>query len=291
MHPDSRPDTSAASAPERGGVDVFDSLVVRQRVDDSDAVRETVADWISDRLDRDGDRDRDVRSLLPVDGVTLATLFLDRASEATDEGRGSGARLGTGEALVWYLEVVDDDAPAWRDAAATLRSASPLHASLADHVEATTVHRDGDDHLLLTHATHPRRQRRYAEHCGPALVAPVAGDDLSIPVAFVTLRLRAGTRSRLVWHASRAVDWLKSFDAVARRVREQTDTVEAEAMYTESLLLRRRPASAGHLLQYYTETESMERLYEAYEASEGGRSGCRTGCSAGCSPPRTPSGS
>ncbi len=248
--------TVERSLPERGGVDVFDSLMVRQRVDDADAARAAVRKWA------DG-RDGDVRDLLPVEGVTLATLFLDRAGDRP--GRGEG------DALLWYLEVADDDAPAWRDPVRTIREASPLFdGPLAQHLGATTVHRDGDggDHLLLTHATHPRRQERYAEHCGPSLVAPVAGDALPIPVAVVTLRLRPGLRSRLAWHVARTVDRLKSIDAVDRRAREQTDVIEAEAMYTESLLLERRPASEGHLLHYYMETESMERLYEAYEASD-----------------------
>jgi len=243
--------------PERGGIDVFDSLTVRQRVDDADAARAAVAAWA------DG-RDGDVHDLLPVEGVTLATLFLDRADDRP--GRGEG------DALLWYLEVVDDDAPQWREPARTVREASPLFdGPLAEHLGATTVHRDGggnDGHLLLTHATHPQRQQRYAEHCGPSLLAPVAGEELPIPVVIVTLCLRPGLRSRLVWHASRLVDRLKSIDAVDRRAREQTDVIEAEAMYTESLLLERRPASEGHLLHYYMETESMERLYEAYEAAD-----------------------
>ena len=87
-------------------------------------------------------------------------------------------------------------------------------------------------------------------------------------MAVVTLRLRPGLRSRLTWHAGRLVDRLKSVDAVDRRAREQTDVIEAEAMYSESLLLERCPASEGHLLHYYMETESMERLYEAYEAAD-----------------------
>jgi len=249
-----RAEATAESIPERGGIDVFDSLMVRQRVDDGDAAREAVAAWAEDRAG-------DVRSLLPVDGVTLATLFLDRADDRP--GRGDG------DALLWYLEVVDDDAPQWRAPARTVREASPLFdGSLGDRLVETTVHRDGGDGLLLTHATHPRRQARYAEHCGPSLVAPVAGDDLPIPVVVVAVRLRPGLRSRLVWHAGRAVDRLKSIDAVGRRAREQTDVIEEEAMYTESLLLERRPASEGHLLHYYMETESMERLYEAYEASD-----------------------
>ncbi|PSQ40131.1 hypothetical protein BRD10_02700 [Halobacteriales archaeon SW_12_71_31] len=258
--------TTARSLPDCGGIDVFDSLLVRQRVDDADAARTAVAAWA------DG-RDGDVHDLLPVEGVTLATLFLDRGP-ASDERPGPGR--GDGDALLWYLEVVDDDAPAWRDPARTVREASPLFdGPLADRLAGATAHRDwngdgdGDgDHLLLTHATHPRRQERYAEHCGPSLVAPVAGDDLPIPVAVVTLRLRPGLRSRLTWHTGRLVDRLKSVDAVDRRAREQTDVIEAEAMYSESLLLERRPASEGHLLHYYTETESMERLYEAYEASD-----------------------
>ena len=66
--PDTRPAT-----PERGGVDVLDLLLIRQPVVEgwTRAVRDLLADWADDNVDGDA------HALLPVDGVTLATLFLD----------------------------------------------------------------------------------------------------------------------------------------------------------------------------------------------------------------------
>jgi hypothetical protein len=142
--PDTRPAT-----PERGGVDVLDLLLIRQPVVEgwTRAVRDLLADWADDNVDGDA------HALLPVDGVTLATLFLD------DGGFG------------------------WTDGA----------------------------------------------------------DD--------------------------AINWLKRLDRVQSWVRGETETVEAEAMYTESLLLEGE--GDRQVLHYYMETEDMDHLYEAFYDSDG----------------------
>lgn len=255
-------DADGATVPAGGGVDVFDSVIVRQPIRDGEtaAVRETLADWAREHTDGDA------RTLLPVDGVTLVTLFLDTGEFGWRPDGYEGRRR---DALVWYVEVADDDAPAWTDPDATIRAASPLFsAGLDGLLRATaTVHADGrDGHRLITHATNPDRQARYAEQCRSSLVAPVAGDDLPIPVVVTSVPLKAGLVSRLVGGAVRIGNWLKRFDRVAAWAREQTDTLEAEAMYTESLLLE--PVGSRFVLHYYMETEDMARLYDAYEDSD-----------------------
>lgn len=232
--------------PDRGGIDVFDSLIVRQRVDDADVVREAVASWAVG-----GD---DARTLLPVDGVTLVTLFLD-------DGRGDDRE----PALCWYVEVVDDDAPQWRDPAATVRDSPLFDGPLAGHVTGITVHRDGGDERLLVHATNPRRRALYADRPGRTMVVPAAGEELSIVVAVATARLRPGLPSRLAWLVGRAAVGVKSVGPVGRWARDQTEVIEEEGLYTESLLLERR--TGGHRIHYYMETASTEQLYEALAAS------------------------
>lgn len=235
-----------------GGIDAFDSLFVRHRIRDgaTDAVRDLLADWTTERPDADS------RTLLPVGGVSLVTLFLDERDDAE------------GEDLLWYLEVADDDADEWDDPDRTIRTSSPLFDEGLGEllVEAATIHADGvGGRQLVTHATHPRRQQRYGEMCDRSLYAPVAGDELPIDVVEKTVRLRAGITS---WLAGRVValgNWIERSNRVSERIRKQTDTLEEEAMYTESLLLE--PVDGGQSIRYYMETESMERLYDAYEST------------------------
>ncbi len=243
---------------DRGGIDVFDSLLVRQpiRPGETDATLDLLAEWAEDH------GDGDVRTLLPIADVTLVTLFLDRGAFGWNGNR-------AGDALVWYVEVVDDDADEWVDPDGTIRGASPLFERGLDDLLAgeTTVHADGrDGHQLLTHATNPHRRERYAEHCGPPLVAPVAGDELPIPVAVTTIPLKSGAVSWLVSRVVRAGNWLKRFDRVGEWLRDQTDTLEAEAMYTESILFE--PVGGRLVLHYYMETEDADRLWAAYEETD-----------------------
>lgn len=249
--------------PERGGVDVLDSLLVRQPIapGKTAAVRDLLADWA------EGHRDGDARALLPVDGVTLVTLFLDDGGFGLTGDADRGPERG--DALLWYAEVVNADAGAWEAPDETVRSASPLfEAGLADLLTGeATVHADGHGgHRYVTHVTNPDRRERYADAVGRSLVAPVAGDELPIPVATVSLALKPGATSALVARAVDAVNWLKRFDRVRAWARDETETVEAEAMYTESLLLE--PAGDRQVVHYYMETEDMDRLYEAFYESD-----------------------
>lgn len=239
-----------------GGIEVFDSLLIRQeiRAGETEAVLDVLSDWVA------ANRDGDVRTLLPVDGVTLLTLFLDRGEFHCD---------GTGSALLWYVEVVDDDADAWETPDETVRNTSPLYETELRGLlkDDATVFVDGQDgHQHVTHATHPHRQEHYAGRCGRPLVAPVAGDDLPIVVAITSVPLKSGGVSWLVTQAVRLGNWFKQFDRISEWLRDQTDTLEEEAMYTESLSLE--PVDGRRVLQYYMETEDMDRLYDAYGESD-----------------------
>lgn len=261
--PGGRASADAHDDHPRGGIDVFDSLFVRQPIREggTEAVRERLAAWADDAAGGS------VRTLLPVAGATLATVFLDRGPLG---GRRAGDPEGTGirDALVWYVEVLDADAPAWDDPAAAVRSSPVFDRGLGGLLDGDRVHgSEVDGHRRVTHATNPQRRERYETAVGRSLVAPVAGDDLPIPVALIALGVRSGLRARLVDRGIGLGNRLKSIDAVDRRLRNRTDVLEAEAMYTESLLFDdggKRP-----VVYYYMETESMEQLYEAFEASTG----------------------
>jgi hypothetical protein len=256
---DRDPAEEAGAGSERGGIDVFDSLLVRQPIDPGEtaAVRELLAAWARDN------REGDAGTLLPAAGVNLVTLFLDRGGFGAPTSAGGREE---GDALVWYVEVDDDGQEPWTDPAQALRASPLFGAGLEDLVGAGTVYADGRAGCrLVTHATNPDRRDRYDRHVGRPLLAPVAGDDLPLPVVLTALRLRPGLRTRLVARGIDLVNWLKSFGPVARWARDQTDTLEAEAMYTESLLFD--PTGERPVVRYYMETEEMDRLYDAFEAS------------------------
>jgi len=251
--------------PERGGIDVFDSLLVRQPIVEgqTQAVRDALADWADDNADGD------VRTLLPLEGVTLVTLFLDDGEFGWTGADDAGNDSRQGDALLWYVEVADDDIDEWARPDATIRSVSPLfERGLTDLLaEEATVHVGGrGDHRYVTHVTNPYRQERYADTVGRSLIAPVAGDDVPIPVEIVSLAVKAGLTSTLVARAVDLVNWLKRFERVQSWARTETQTVEAEAMYTESLLLE----SVGdrQVVHYYMETEDMDRLYDAFDETD-----------------------
>lgn len=248
------------TAPTRGGIDVLDSLLVRQpiRAGETGAVRELLAEWATEHADGD------VRTLLPTEGVTLTTLFLDR---------GGFGRSGTrsGDALLWYVEVVDDDAAPWTDPVEAVRSSPLFEAGLDDHLDGSaTVHASHQPgHRYVTHATNPNRRALYAERVGRTLVAPVTGAEVPMLFGVTTLELRPGWRGRLVGGAIGVVDrlkrWLTRIDRVDRWLREQTDVLEAEGVYAESLLFD--GTAEPPVLYYYVAGEGMDRLYEAYEES------------------------
>jgi hypothetical protein len=249
----------------RGGIDVFDSLLVRQpvRPGETGAVRDLLAEWAGDH------RGGDVRTLLPAAGVNLVTLFFDQGGfEAGSGGPGDDTSGPGGDALVWYVEMADDGAEPWTDPGAAVRESPLFGAGLGDLLDGSgTVYADGRDGCrLVTHATNPNRQARYEAHAGRPLLAPVAGEELPVPVVLTSLRLKPGLRTCLVARGVDVVNWLKGFGPVRRWARDQTDTLEEEAMYTESLLFD--PTGPAPVVRYYMETEDMDRLYDAYEASD-----------------------
>jgi len=258
-------DTTAdeVSYPERGGIDIFDSLLIRQPIAEGQTqdARDLLADWAGDNSDGDA------RTLVPVDGVTLVTLFLDDGGFGWTNDAGSDPQRG--DALLWYVEVVDDDADAWTTPDATIKRVSPLFEhGLADVLAGeTTVHaKRHHNHRYIIHATNPYRQEQYADTVEQSLVAPVAGDELPIPVVVTSLAVKAGLTSTLVARAVDVINWLKRFNRVQSWARDETGTIEAEAMYTESLLLE--AAGDREVVHYYMETEDMERLYEAFDESD-----------------------
>jgi len=249
--------------PERGGIDVFDSFLVRQPIIEgqTQTVRDLLAGWAAEN------DDGDARTLLPVDGVTLVTLFLDEGKFGwTDNGSRAPQR---GNALLWYIEVVDDDADAWTSPDTTIRSVSPLFkGELEDSLtDRTTVHAAGrSGHRYITHVTNPHRKSRYARAVGRLMVAPVAGDELPIPVVITSLVVKDGLTSTLVAHAVDFVNWLKKIDRIQSWARDETETVEAEAVYTESLLLE--GVGDRQVVHYYMETKDMDRVYRAFYQSD-----------------------
>ena len=249
--------------PERGGIDVFDSLLVRQPIAEgrTRAVGDLLADWAAEN------GDGDARTLLPVDGVTTVTLFLDDGESGWTDNTGRPSQRD--DALLWYIEVVDDDADAWTTPDETIRGVSPLFdGGLADSLtDRATVRAGGrGDHRYITHVTNPHRKARYANAVEKSLIAPVAGDELPIPIVITTLAVKAGLTSTLIAGVVDFVNWLKRFDRVQSWAREETETVEAEAMYTESLLLE--AVGDRQVVHYYMETEDMDRLYEAFYESD-----------------------
>jgi hypothetical protein len=94
-----------------GGIDTFDSLFVRWRIREgaTEDLLDRLADWASAQADTPSGERPDSRTLLPVAGVGLVTLFLDRSEDSTETGNGEI------DDLLWYLEVADDNAEEWDD--------------------------------------------------------------------------------------------------------------------------------------------------------------------------------
>jgi hypothetical protein len=234
----------------RGGIDAFDALAVRfgVRPGETAAVRAALSEWV------ERNRGGDVGNLVPTGDATLSTLFLDDDPEDP--------------ALVWYVEVLDDDAPAWRDPVGTLHGSSVFGTRVNGALTGTaTVRADGvAGQQVMVNATHPDRASWYEATGCPPLVAPVAEDDLPIEVATVAVPLRAGAPSWLAARTTRAVNWLKRTTPLGRLLRGQTETLAAERMYSESLTLV--PEDGRQVLYYYMETEDMATLYDGFRESE-----------------------
>jgi len=188
-------------------------------------------------------QERDEDWLLGIDEVTTASLFLDRIGEHPE--------------LVWYVEVPWPAVETGDNLAATLDDAFPvIHDAIRDVDEPV-------DQDLLVHAVHPSR---------PETVVPVGVDrgdrsarenDPTVEVELVRMDLKPGLPERLA-------DW---FTVVSRRVINgdlrferlevwSVEMLEAEAMFTESVVLERR--DDGYSLVGYMETAEMSGVYDAY---------------------------
>lgn len=241
-----------------GGIDAFDALYVRLPICDGETatVRDLIASWAREHPDGDA------RTLLPVDGVNLCTLFLDEQDVNRDETRANG------DSLLWYIEVMDDSTHPWTQPITAVQRSPLFHTELSTLLTGDTeVYVDRMNGVqLMTNATHPDRQQWYEQHCEHSMIAPIAGDDLPIEVATVTIPLKSGGVSWLTGRLITAGNWLKQRTPLGEWLRHQTEVLAEERMYSESLLFR--PADSRLILLYYMETEDMNQLYDAYEDSD-----------------------
>jgi hypothetical protein len=212
------------------------AFLVRRRIDGDrlESVREAVAEL---RADPD-----DPRPLLGLEGATTASLFLD---------------AGDDPELLWYVEVPRSVMVDWKDPESRVEAAFPLeHDAIA--TEEARVDRE-----LLVHAVNPNRPRSATGTDDGPLVVSGAELENGVDVDLVQLHLKPGLAERLA----------DRFAGLSRRVaageielgpieRWSGEMLEAENMYTESIVLERRPD--GYVLRGYMETEAMGGVYDAY---------------------------
>lgn len=212
------------------------AFLVRRRVDESrlESVREAVSQTCDD-----GDPDQ----LLGLEGATTASLFLDTGGEEPE--------------LLWYVELPRSAMVDWNDPESRVEAAFPLEHDALSGIGAEL------ESELLVHAVNPVRPRTATGVSDGPLVA--SGRDLEdgVDVDLVQMLLEPGLPERFA-------DW---FAGISRRVesgeldlgpieRWSAEMLEAEHMYTESVLLERRPD--GYVLCGYMETEAMQGVYDAY---------------------------
>ncbi|NKE34642.1 hypothetical protein GWG54_02185 [Natronococcus sp. JC468] len=212
------------------------AFLVRRRVDGDrlESVREAVAERYADP--------DDPRPLLGLEGATTASLFLDTGSEPE---------------LLWYVEVPRSATADGEDAESRVETAFPLEHDALAATEARV------DRELLVHAVNPDRPRTATgADDGPLVVGGAELKD-GVDVDLVQLHLKPGLAERLA----------DRFVGLSRRVaageielgpieRWSGAMLEAEEMYTESIVLERRPG--GYALCGYMETEAMAGVYDAY---------------------------
>lgn len=190
----------------------------------------------------------DPQRLLGLEGASTASLFLDRS--------------GSDPELLWYVEVPRTIVAKWADPERTVADAFPIgHDALAEPSQAT-------DRSLLVHAANPRRPRRLAadgsnsNEAGTLAVA-VDGTVPGVDVDLVRMDLEPGLPERFA-------DW---FAKVSRRVIDgeldlgrveawSGEMLDAERMYTESLLIER--GDDGYAGYLYMEAADMQGVYDAY---------------------------
>ncbi|MDG5817992.1 hypothetical protein [Natronococcus sp. A-GB7] len=212
------------------------AFLVRRRIDGDrlESVREAV-------VERCADPD-DPQSLLGLEGATTASLFLD---------------AGDDPELIWYVEVPRSVMVDWKDPESRVDAAFPLEHDAIATGEARV------DRELLVHAVNPNRPRSATGTDDGPLVVSGAELENGVDVDLVQLHLKPGLAERLA----------DRFAGLSRRVaageidlgpieRWSGEMLEAENMYTESIVLERRPE--GYVLCGYMETEAMGGVYDAY---------------------------
>lgn len=199
----------------------------------------------------DGADGTGLEAVLPVDGVSTASVFV-RGDDLSD--------------LVWYVEHDGDEQ--WCDPAAVVREQSPLFPALAGFLaeREPTVVADGErDAVRLVHASLPGRPRGFADQTGELPVVLSADDaDGGLPdVVPLRLAVEPGLGTAVARLFAGIVSRLADDGFVERAFDSWTQPVlEAEGMYTETLLLER--TDAGYDLWWYMESAGMEQVGEAY---------------------------
>lgn len=177
--------------------------------------------------------------------------------------------------LAWYVE--HEEGSSWADPEAAIRDRSPLFPALARFLadgETVVVADSATGAVELVHAEVPGRPAAYTDQTDALPIVCSGGDadaasDASVAnrpeVVPLVLRVRGGLGSlfarAFAGLLERTPAWLEAkFEAASIEV------MEAEGMYTETLLLER--TGAGYDLWWYMEAGDMAEVGEAYYASD-----------------------
>ncbi|ELY40054.1 hypothetical protein [Natronorubrum tibetense] len=180
--------------------------------------------------------------LLRLEGASTASLFLESGGEDP--------------LLRWYVEVPRTVVAEWSDPESTVVNAFPV-----TH-DALSIPDESADRELLVHAVHPTRPRTIAAD-GSEPTTVIGPDEAAVDVGLVRLDLESGVSERFadrfaavsrdVIAGELELGWIESWSRAV---------LEAEAMYTESIVLER--GSDGYTAYQYMETADMEGVYDAY---------------------------
>jgi hypothetical protein len=211
------------------------------------ALRETVRTEL--------DAGRGAEALLPGVNAATVSVFVREAD-------------GDAPQLAWFVE--HEEGPEWRDPAAAIRDHSPLFPALAEALgdgDATVVADTAPATAELVHAALPDRPVSFDAGTSelPVVGPRKAGGSPRPDVVPLVLRVRGGLGSlfarALAGAFERTPGWLE-----AKFESSSLDIMEAEGMYTETLLLER--GEDGYRLWWYMESGGMEQVQDAYYESD-----------------------